>query len=45
MATSIQPLIHRSGLRPGAARVFKRAAGGLAVGLCALAFVLMAAAV
>jgi hypothetical protein len=45
MATSIQPLVHRSGLSREAGRVLKRAAGGLAVGLCALAFVVMAAAV
>jgi hypothetical protein len=45
MASSIQPLNHRGGLTQEAARVFRRAAGGLAVGLCALAFVVMAAAV
>jgi hypothetical protein len=45
MATSIQPLNHRNGLSRETAQALRRAAGGLAVGLCALVFVVMAAAV
>ena len=44
MTTSIQPLIQRRVLTQETARTFKRAAGGLAIGLCAIAFVVMAAA-